>query len=473
MEFETVVGLEIHVEMNTKSKMFSSAPIIFNAPSNTYVEPLDMAFPGTMPVVNKQAVINAIRMSNALHMAIDDYIIFDRKNYFYSDLAKGYQLTQHFRPIGSNGYLTFNYNGEERVIHIERLHMEEDTCKQIHSGEYTYLDFNRSGVPLIEIVTKPEIRNGEEASLFVEQIRSIATFLGVSRGRMEDGNIRVDVNVSLREKNSNKPGKKVEIKNINSFSNIKIAIESEIDRQTKILLSGKPVKQETRKYDDVKRQTVGLRNKDDEVDYRFFTDPNIAPIRLSKVFIEDAIRTSPELADARKARYIKLGLTEYDASIIVLDKETSDYFDEGLKSGCSAKFLANWIITDVLSILNKKNITISEFPIPSSELSKLVLSIEKGTINSKQAKDIFSKMISCKKSFDEILKEINIKQVSDDEILLLIKKIIDNEPQLVVDYKSGKDKVVGHIVGQVMKLTQSNANPVTTNKLTTEELKRR
>ena len=293
MNFEAIIGLELHVEMKTKSKLFSSAPVSFGAEPNTKTLPFDMAFPGSMPILNKQAVINAIRVCNALNMTIDDELWFDRKNYFYSDLPKGYQITQQRRPIGSNGYLVADGN----KINIERLHLEEDTCKQLHSGNYTYLDFNRAGVPLLEIVSKPEIRNGKEAMTFVEKIRSIVTFLDVSNGKMEEGSLRCDVNISLRPIGQKSFGTKVEIKNLNSLANIQKAIDYEIKRQESLLLSGGHVKQETRRFDETTKKTVLMRVKTDEIDYKCFTEPNILPLKLSKEFIETAIKTSPQLAE--------------------------------------------------------------------------------------------------------------------------------------------------------------------------------
>ena len=292
MELRAIIGLEIHVEMNTKSKMFSDAPVSFGQLPNTQVSAFDMSFPGTMPTVNKQAVINAIRVSNALNMTIDNVLMFDRKNYFYSDLPKGYQITQYYRPIGRNGCLTFNSGDENITINIERLHLEEDTCKQFHVDDFSYLDFNRAGIPVIEIVTKPEFKSGQEVRKFVELIRSIVVFLDVSHGKMEEGNIRVDLNVSLED--DNKRWSKVEIKNLNSLSNIEKAINYEVNRQKDLVIKGKTIGRETRRYDETNDRTVMLRIKTDSVDYRYFTDPNIPPIKLSDEFIKNAIDTSPE-----------------------------------------------------------------------------------------------------------------------------------------------------------------------------------
>ena len=300
MNFEAVIGIEIHVEMKTRTKMFSASPNRFGATPNTLVTPVDMAFPGTLPVVNKQAVINAIRVSNALNMEIDHELWFDRKNYFYSDLPKGYQITQDKRPIGKEGYVEIETTNGIKKIGIERLHMEEDTCKQLHMADYTLIDYNRAGTPLVEIVSKPEMRNGEEAMKYVEQIRSIVIYSGVSDGKMEEGSLRCDVNISLRPIGDEKFGTKVEIKNLNSLANVQRAIDFEMKRQSEILLSGGVVEQETRRFDETKKETVLMRKKTDAVDYKYFTEANITPIKLSDEFVNNAIKTCPELASSKE-----------------------------------------------------------------------------------------------------------------------------------------------------------------------------
>ena len=474
MEFEAVIGLEIHVEMKTKSKMFSSGPVSFGADPNTNVNVVDMGFPGVLSVVNKQAVINAIRVSNALHMSIDDLVVFDRKNYFYSDLPKGYQITQQFRPIGSNGYLTIKTSDGEKKIGIERLHMEEDTCKQLHSWDFSLLDYNRAGIPLIEIVSRPDMRSGEEAAKYVEKIRSIVTFLDVSDGKMEEGSLRCDVNISLREKGTEKLGTKVEIKNLNSLNNIQKAIDFEISRQSIILEFGGTIEQETRRFDEGSKETVLMRVKTDAVDYKYFTDPNIAPIKLSKEFIEGAIKSSPELAEVKLERYQKLGLNEYDSNQLLANKDISNYFDKGLASGCNPKLLANWIIVDVQSYLNKNEIEITSFKVDSVALGKLIKFVEDGTLSNKQARDVFASMIESGKSAEELIKELGLSQVSnEDELKQIIVEVVDANPQSVLDFKAGKDRALGFIVGQVMKKTQGKANPALASKLILEEIKRR
>lgn len=474
MEFEAVIGLEIHVEMKTKSKMFSSGPVSYGEDPNTRVNIVDMGFPGVMPVVNKQAVINAIRVSHALHMSIDDTVMFERKNYFYSDLPKGYQITQQFRPIGSNGYLVLNTSQGEKKIGIERLHMEEDTCKQLHSWYFSLLDYNRAGIPLIEIVSRPDIRSGEEAAKYVEKIRSIVSFLDVSDGKMEEGSLRCDVNISLREKGTEKFGTKVEIKNLNSIANIQKAIDFEISRQSIILDFGGVIEQETRRFDEGSKETVLMRVKTDAVDYKYFTEPNIAPIKLSKEFIDQAIKTSPELAEVKLERYKKLGLNDYDSSLLIADKDVSNYFDEASKSGANPKLLANWVIGDVQSILNKEGISIKEFKISPSYLAELVLLIEQGKVSNKQAREMFAKMLENQVSPKKLLEESGTSLISDEETLkAIVKEVVDANEQSVIDYKNGKDRALGFIVGQIMKKTQGKANPGLASKLVLEEINRR
>ena len=451
--------------MNTKSKMFSSAPVDFGGVPNTRVAPLDMAMPGTMPVVNKQAVINAIRACHALHMHIDNELWFDRKNYFYSDLAKGYQISQHKRPIGKNGYLDIN---DKRIV-VDKLQIEEDTCKQLHLDDCSLLDYNRSGIPLLEIVSKPEITSGEEAMRYVEKIKSIVSFLGVSDGKMEEGSLRCDVNISLKEKNTDVLGAKVEIKNLNTLSNIKKAVEYEINRQKEILFNGGYVEQDTRRFNEQTKKTVKMRLKTDSIDYKFFTEPNLPPIRLSEQFIDSAIKTSPELAEQRYERYLKIGLNEYDSRLLTLDKDVSDYFDKTISYGVNPKLAANWINVDIQTILKKNNISIKDFNIEPDRLSSLIKLIEKDRITNKQGREIFSYMLKCSKGPEDFIEQN--ETTNDEELKNLIANLISD--QIVKDYQNGKDKVVGYVVGQILKATQGKVNPAKVNKMVLEELKRR
>ena len=476
MEFEPVIGLEIHVELKTKSKMFSTAPVAYGKEPNTLCAPLDMAFPGTLPTVNKEGVIYAIRVSNALHMKIDNELHFDRKNYFYSDLPKGFQITQDRRPIGSNGYLEIEVNGQTKRIGIERLHIEEDTCKQLHFPAFTLLNYNRAGTPLIEIVSKPELRSGEEAMKYVEKIRSIVVFSGVSDGKMEEGSLRVDTNVSIRPKGSNTFGTKVEVKNINSINYVQKAIDFEVNRQAKLLEEGKEILQETRRYDDKKNETISMRLKTDSVDYKYYPETNITPIKLSDEFIKNAIDSCPELAESKKARYInEHGLNDYDASLLVSEKAVSDYYDEATKYSKAYKLLANWINVDIAAYLNKNIIPITEFPLSPERLAGLVKMVEANEVNSNQAREIFAKMLEAGVDAKKAKEMLGISsQISDlDFIKETINKVLEDNPQAIIDYKEGKGRALGFLVGQTMKITQGKINPKLATDLLSEELKKR
>ena len=476
MNFEAVIGLEIHVEMKTKSKMFSASPNGFTREPNTQVTPFDMAYPGTMPVVNKAAVINAIRVASALHMQIDRLIRFDRKNYFYADLPKGFQITQQFHPIGREGYLDIlDRDGKVKRIGIERIHMEEDTCKQLHFASYSLLDYNRAGVPLIEIVSHPEMRSGTEAMHYVEAIRNIVVYTGTSDGKMEEGSLRCDVNVSLRPFGSDKFGTKVEIKNLNSTKNIESALDYEIARQSAILLSGGKVQQETRRYDEASGKTVLMRVKTDAVDYKYFPEPNITPIRISEAFVQDAIDTCPELYDAKKERYVAAGVSPVDADIILGNLATAKYFDACLGDGKYAKTISNFLNVEVNAYLNKNGIGIEEFPLKPETLYALAKEQE-GGFTHKQVVDMFHYGIEHpEESVEDAIKALGItKQSSDDSLVLgFVTDVLNANPQSIADFKAGKDRALGFLVGQVMKAAKGKVNPSAVAKVMAEELKKR
>lgn len=475
MNFEAVIGLEIHVEMKTASKMFSSSPNAFSRDPNTEVTPFDMAFPGTLPRLNKQAVINAIRVANALHMSIDRELHFDRKNYFYADLPKGFQITQQRRPIGSNGYLDIlDKQGNLKRIGIERIHMEEDTCKQLHFADYSLLDYNRAGVPLVEIVSNPDMRSGTEAMHYVEAIRNIVVFSGTSDGKMEEGSLRVDVNVSLRPYGSKEFGTKVELKNLNSTKNIEAALDYEIARQSSCLLSGIPVQQETRRFDEASGKTVLMRVKTDAVDYKYFPEPNLVPVKLSEKFIEDAIDTCPELYDEKKAKYLAAGLSETDAEIILSDLPTSVYFEEASKGLDNKKGIANWVIVEVNAYLNKNGLKISSFPLNGETLREICLLQDDGFTH-KQAVDVFNYVIANGGSVKEAMSALKLeKQISDDEtVLAFVNQVLDANPQSIEDFKAGKGRAIGFLIGQVMKLSQGKVNPQAVAKIMNQEIAKR
>ena len=476
MNFEPVIGLEIHVQMKTKSKMFSSSPNGFSKTPNTQITELDMGYPGSMPVVNKQAVINAIRVANALHMEIDHTLYFDRKNYFYSDLPKGYQITQQARPIGKNGYLTITMpDGSKKNIGIERIHMEEDTCKQEHFLDYSLLDYNRAGTPLVEIVSLPEIRSGYEAMKYVEAIRNIVIYSGTSDGKMEEGSLRCDVNVSIRPFGQKEFGTKVEVKNLNSLKNIQEALDFEIERQSKVILSGGEVRQETRRYDESSGKTVLMRVKTDAVDYKYFCEPNITPIALSDEFVENAIATCPELYDSKKERYLSAGLSEADASIILSDTKMSSYFEEGMGLVKNAKDLANFLIVEINGYLNKNGISIESLPLKAKTLAEIVLMQEEKGLQHKQCVQILNRVLETGETPEEAKDALGIKaQISDGSVILdFVSKVLDANPQSIADWKGGKDRALGYLVGQVMKASQGKVNPAEVSKTLIEELKKR
>ena len=472
MNFEAVIGLEIHVETKSNSKMFSSSPNKFSTNPNSQCSVFDLAFPGVMPSVNKKCVINALRVCHALHMKIDNELWFDRKNYFYSDLPKGYQISQQFRPIGKDGYLILDIDDKKVRINIERLHMEEDTCKQLHLRDETLLDYNRAGVPLIEIVSRPEIKNGLEAMKYVEKIRDIVTYADVSDGKMEEGSLRCDVNVSIRPVGSEKFGTKVEIKNLNSLANIQKAIDFEIKRQSSLLLKGIAIEQETRRYDELKKETVLMRVKTDAVDYKYFTEPNIIPILLSDEFITDAITSCPELLDHKLERYMnEYKLSKYDSLVILSNKDNANYFEEILKYTNEYKLAANWVSVDIQSYLNKTNKSILEFPISSKDIATLINAIKDNKVSNKIAKDIFNKAL-LGENIEELLEKSS--QVSDvSELLKLVNEVLDQNQESINLIKNGKDRALGFLVGQVMKLSKGKANPALTSKLIKEEIEKR
>lgn len=475
MNFEAVIGLEIHVQQKTKSKMFSSAPNSFSRDPNTQVAPLDMAFPGTMPVVNKQAVINAIRVANALHMEIDHTLYFDRKNYFYSDLPKGFQITQQRRPIGKNGYVMVDTPNGKKRIGIERIHMEEDTCKQEHFMDYSLLDYNRAGVPLCEIVSLPEISNGVEAREYAEAIRNIVVYSGTSDGKMEEGSMRCDTNISLRPYGQKEFGTKVEIKNINSFKNIELAIEYEMKRQSQLLLQGIKIQQETRRWDEASGKTVLMRVKTDAVDYKYFCEPNITPIHLSDEFVQNAIDTCPELYDSKKERYLKAGLSDADANVILANPKMAAYFEEGLAKVSNAKDLANFLIVEINSYLNKNEIAIENLKLSPLTLGEIVSYQEKGGLSHKQCTDILNKVLEEGCSPEEAKNALHIvAQVSDSSVIMeFVTEVLDKNPQSIQDFKNGNQRVLGFLVGQIMKASHGKVNPAEVSKTLRQELDKR
>ena len=465
MNFETVIGLEVHCELKTKSKMFSGAPVTFGEAPNTNANIVDLGMTGAMPVLNKSGVEFAIRVCSALNMEIDELVQFDRKNYYYSDLPKGFQITQDRYPIGRNGTMTIEVDGCKQVIEIERLHMEEDTAKQLHFDDYSLIDYNRAGIPLIEIVTKPTIRSGAAAAAYLEKLRQIFLFTEVSDAKMEEGSMRCDVNISIRPFGSDKFGTRTEIKNLNSISNVQKAIEFEVSRQEKVLISGGEVLQETRRYDEDKKETVVMRAKGDAVDYKYYPEPNILPIRLEHQWVEDIIARIPEMPESRVARYInEYNIPKTDALILVQTKEISDFY----------KIACNWLLGEVQAYLNKSNLIITDTKITPEFLAKMINYIQDGTISSKQGKKVFEILMNEGKDPEVIIEENSMKQISSpEELTRIINEVLDANPQSIEDYSNGKDRAVGFLVGQIMKKTGGQANPSLTSKLLIELLKQR
>ncbi len=470
MNYEVVMGIEIHLELKTKTKMFSGAPVLTKQQPNSCVSAIDIALPGTLPSVNKEAVRMALMACSALGCQIEDLVRFDRKNYYYSDLPKGYQITQQFHPIGEKGLLEIDVDGEKFPIRINRIHMEEDTAKQFHQVDGTYIDYNRAGTPLIEIVTEADIRTAQQAMLYVENIRSIMYYLGVSDCKMEEGSLRCDVNISLRPYGYQGYGNKVEIKNLNSIGNVKKSIEAEIIRQSKLLDAGETITQATYRFDESSGTTVMMRKKEGNVDYKYFPEPNIPMIKLSKNFVSEAANNLPELPQQRKQRYLDLGLNEYDSNLLINNKELSDYYDQAIKYTKQYKALCNWLSGEFSAYLTRENISLSKVKILPQSIAELIEMINDNTISSKQAKEVFKNM-SEGETPGKIIERLNLKQVTNvEEIKNLVDEVINSNPQSVIDYHQGKDRALGFLVGQVMKASKGQANPEMASNLIKEAL---
>ncbi|PPE04959.1 aspartyl/glutamyl-tRNA amidotransferase subunit B [Entomoplasma ellychniae] len=459
--FEVIIGIENHIELKTKTKMFSPAPVSYGQIPNTQVHEVDMAYPGTLPTVNKQAIKLAILTCNALNLKIDSLLKFDRKNYFYPDLTKGYQITQQYNPIGKDGKLEIEVNGEKKIVEIERLHIEEDTAKQIHKDNLTYIDFNRAGTPLVEVVTKPVMRNADEACAYVEKLREVLLFLKVSDVKMNEGSLRTDVNISIRPFGVTEFSNKVEIKNLNSISNIKKSIDYEIDRQTKLMLNNEIIKQETRRFDDQTNSTVAMRSKTDALDYKYFREPNIAPIQIDKSWIKEIINQSPESPDVKRVKYQEVyGLSLYDTNNLLANLELNDFFEETIKLTNDYQRVANLLTSDIQAILNDRNTTIDTLKITPQNLSELITLIKEGIISSKHYKTLIPIMVDSEVLLQDLIEELKIKIISDEAtIVKLLNPIIENNSELIKEYNERPERVTKTIMGQLMKQTGGNVNP--------------
>ncbi len=474
-KYETVIGLEVHVELHTKSKIFCGCSTSFGAPPNTHTCPVCLGHPGVLPVLNRQAVEYAMKAAMAINCEIAEWCKFDRKNYFYPDSPKAYQISQYDQPVGQNGWIDIEVNGKTKRIGITRLHLEEDAGKLTHidGGLGSLVDLNRVGTPLVEIVSEPDIRSPEEAKAYLEKLRAIMQYCDVSDVKMEEGSLRCDANISIRPYGQEKFGTRAELKNMNSFRGVQRGLEYEELRQADILDGGGEVVQETRRWDESQGKTFSMRGKEEAHDYRYFPDPDLVRLHIDDEWKARVRASIPELPDARQARYIEqYGLSSYDAGVLTASMKLSDFFEESLKHTSDAKASANWIMGDLLGYLNANNLELDGVQITGQGLGEMIQLIEKGTISTKIAKTVFKSMLETGKSPQKIVEEQGLVQISDEgAILAIVDSIIAANPQSVEDFRGGKDKAIGFLVGQIMKETKGKANPGLVNKLLMDRLK--
>ncbi|MBC1425299.1 Asp-tRNA(Asn)/Glu-tRNA(Gln) amidotransferase subunit GatB [Listeria seeligeri] len=476
MNFETVIGLEVHVELKTNSKIFSSAPAHFGAEPNTNTTVVDLGMPGVLPVLNKRAVEFGMKAAMAINCEIAEHTKFDRKNYFYPDNPKAYQISQFDKPIGEHGWIEIEVGGKKKKIGITRLHLEEDAGKNTHTSHgYSLVDINRQGTPLIEIVSEPDIRSAEEAYAYLEKLKSIIQYTGVSDVKMEEGSMRCDANISIRPIGQEEFGVKTELKNLNSFNNVRKGIEYEEKRQAEVLLSGGIIEQETRRFEEATGKTSLMRIKEGSDDYRYFPEPDLVDLFIDDAWKERIRAEIPELPDKRQIRYINdLGLPAYDAMVLTLTKEMSDFFEATIKAGADAKQASNWLMGEVSAYLNAEQKELHETGLTPANLAGMLQLIEAGTISSKIAKKVFRELALNGGDAEQVVKDKGLVQISDEGALrTIIGEILDNNEQSITDYKNGKDRAVGFLVGQVMKATKGQANPPMVNKLLLEEMNKR
>ena len=471
--YKTVIGLEVHCELKSNSKNFSSSKNSYSTIPNSNVSVVDLGMPGILPVVNKEAVKNSIKMALAMNCKVPEYLTFERKNYFYPDLPKGYQITQFKNPIGTNGYVMIHVNGEDKKILIHDTHLEEDTASLDHYNNYSLLDYNRCGVPLLETVTEPCLNSADEAVAFLEELRSIFLYTDTSYARSDRGQIRCDVNVSLMKEDATELGTKVEMKNINSFSGVKEAILCEVARQTEILNSGGKIVQETRRYDENENTTYTMRSKEDAIDYKYFTEPNLPPIKIDTKWVEEIKEEIPTLPNYRFSIYTKeYSINEKDAYTIVRDKDISDFYEESVSILNNPVIISNWLTGDVMKNLNRLSLEIKDSGFTPKMLTDLIEMIDEGKISGKQAKGVLEKAIEEGKEPAKLVEELGISQItSEDEIREIVLDVLNENPNLVEDYKNGK-RVFDYLIGQIMKKTRGRANPVITSKILKEELEK-
>ncbi|KGX88224.1 Asp-tRNA(Asn)/Glu-tRNA(Gln) amidotransferase subunit GatB [Pontibacillus litoralis] len=476
MNFETVIGIEVHVELKTASKIFSPSPNEFGSEPNSNVNPIDLGYPGVLPVLNEEVVNFAMKAAMALNCEIATHTKFDRKNYFYPDNPKAYQISQFDQPIGENGYIDIEVDGKTKRIGITRLHMEEDAGKLTHSKDgYSLVDYNRQGTPLVEIVSEPDIASPKEAYAYLEKLKNIIQYTGVSDCKMEEGSLRADANISIRPIGQKEFGTKTELKNLNSFSFVQKGLEFEEKRQEKVLLSGGEILQETRRYDEQTKETILMRVKEGSDDYRYFPEPDLVQLYIDEAWKERVRNEIPELPDARKARYVnELGLPEYDAKVLTNNKALSDFFEETIQTGAGAKQASNWLMGEVSAYMNKQQKELEELALTPQNLAKVIQLIENGTISSKIAKKVFTETVENGTEPEQFVKDKGLGQISDEgQLRDIISGILDNNQQSIEDFKNGKDKALGFLVGQVMKATKGQANPPMVNKIIMEEMNKR
>ncbi|WP_045226663.1 Asp-tRNA(Asn)/Glu-tRNA(Gln) amidotransferase subunit GatB [Methyloterricola oryzae] len=475
MEWETVIGLEVHAQLATKSKIFSGAATAYGAVPNTQACAVDLGLPGVLPVLNREAVRMAVKFGLAIGAHIAPRSVFARKNYFYPDLPKGYQISQYDLPVVGNGHLNILADGEERTIGITRAHLEEDAGKSLHEDFHGYsgIDLNRAGTPLLEIVSEPDLRSAKEAVAYLKKLHALVRYLEICDGNMQEGSFRCDANVSVRPKGQAKFGTRAEIKNLNSFRFVEKAINFEIERQIELIEGGGEVVQETRLYDSAKDETRSMRSKEEANDYRYFPDPDLLPLEIEPGFIEEVKQTLPELPDEKRDRFkSEYGLNDYDAIVLTATRELADYYEAVVKAaGCDAKLCANWVMGELAGALNKAGLEIEESPVEAARLAGLVQRIADETISGKIAKQVFEALWESKATADEVIEQQGLKQITDTgAIEAIIDKIIADNPAQVEQYRSGKDKLFGFFVGQAMKATGGKANPQQLNDLLKSKL---
>lgn len=473
-KYEVVIGLEVHAQLKTKSKIFAPDSTEFGNEQNTQISPITLGMPGVLPVLNKECVNMGIKLGLALNCEIPERCKFDRKQYFYPDLPKGYQISQYDEPICVNGHL--NINGKR--IGITRAHLEEDAGKLVHVGAngiagstYSLVDLNRAGTPLLEIVSEPDMRSSEEAKNYMEELRNIVRYIGVCDGNLEEGSMRCDANISIMPKGSKEFGTRAEIKNVNSFKALQRAIEYEIDRQIELVEDGEEVVQETRLWDDGEGVTKSMRGKEDAHDYRYFPEPDLMPLSISREWVEDVRKTLPELPAQKRTRYMSLGLSEYDASVIVEQMESALFFDKTLELGADAKLAVNFMMGPIAAHLKEEHINITDTKLTPENLAELLTMIEKGTISNNIGKQIIIDMMNDGTQASKIVEAKGLSQITDvDAIRKMVEEVVNNNPNQVEQYKSGKTNLFGFFVGQVMKATKGKANPKTVNDILKELL---